>query len=117
MPTSVGKNGGSSELIDTSSPASIIGPIGERAAPPPACTIDVAQQVADEWEPKADFIHQEVYVDNDIGKGVRPQLKAFGLPTEPWTYLIGADGVIKDRIQGANGGPELGRAMKTIVPG
>jgi hypothetical protein len=79
--------------------------------------VDVAQQVADKWEPKADFIHQEVYVDNEISKGIRPQLKAFGLPTEPWTYLIGADGVIKDRLEGAYGVDELEEAMRSIVPG
>ncbi len=45
--------------------------------------VDVAQQVADIYEPQADFIHQEVYVDNEIPKGLRPQLKAFHLPTEP----------------------------------
>jgi hypothetical protein len=79
--------------------------------------VDVAQQVADKWEPKADFIHQEVYVDNEIEKGLRPQLKAFHLPTEPWTYLIGADGKVKDRLEGAYGVDELEEAMKTIVPG
>jgi hypothetical protein len=79
--------------------------------------VDVAQQVADKFEPEADFIHQEVYVDNEIAKGIRPQLKAFGLPTEPWTFLIGADGVIKDRIEGAYGVDELEEAMQTIVPG
>ncbi|HKZ13322.1 MAG TPA: thioredoxin family protein, partial [Solirubrobacterales bacterium] len=79
--------------------------------------VDVAQQVADEYEPKADFIHQEVYVDNEINKGIRPQLKAFGLPTEPWTYLIGKEGVIKDRLSGAYGVDELEEAMQTILPG
>jgi hypothetical protein len=79
--------------------------------------VDVAQQVADKWEPQADFIHQEVYVENEISQGIRPQLKAFGLPTEPWTYLIGGDGVIKDRLEGAYGVDELEAAMKTIVPG
>jgi hypothetical protein len=79
--------------------------------------VDVAQQVADKFEPEADFIHQEVYVDNEIANGIRPQLKAFGLPSEPWTYLIGAEGVIKDRIEGAYGVDELEEAMQTIVPG
>jgi hypothetical protein len=79
--------------------------------------VDVAQQVADEYEPKADSIHQEVYVDNEISKGIRPQLKAFGLPTEPWTYLIGAEGVIKDRLSGAYGVAELEEAMQSIVAG
>ena len=79
--------------------------------------VDVAQQVADKFEPRADFIHQEVYVDNEISKGLRPQLKAFHLPTEPWTYLIDAEGVIKDRLSGAYGVDELEEAMQTILPG
>jgi hypothetical protein len=79
--------------------------------------VDVAQQVADEYEGKADFIHQEVYVENEPSKGIRPQLKAFGLPTEPWTFLVGKNGVIRDRIEGAYGVSELEEAMKTIVPG
>lgn len=79
--------------------------------------VDVAQQVADKFEPQADFIHQEVYVDNEIPKGLRPQLKAFHLPTEPWTYLIDKQGVIKDRLSGAYGVDELEEAMKTILPG
>jgi hypothetical protein len=79
--------------------------------------VDVAQQVADKFEPQADFIHQEVYVNNEISKGLRPQLKAFHLPTEPWTYLIDKQGVIKDRLSGAYGVDELEAAMKTILPG
>jgi hypothetical protein len=79
--------------------------------------VDVAQQVADEYKGKADFIHQEVYNDNDPSKGIRPQLRAFGLPTEPWTFLVGKEGIIKDRIEGAYGVSELEQAMKTIVPG
>jgi hypothetical protein len=79
--------------------------------------VDVAQQVADEYEPEADFIHQEVYVDNEIAKGIRPQLAEFGLETEPWTFLIGKDGVVRDRLEGAYGVAELEEAMKKIVPG
>ena len=79
--------------------------------------VDVAQQVADEYEGRADFIHQEVYVDNNVSKGIRPQLKAFHLETEPWTFLIDRHGVIRDRIEGAYGVAELEAAMKTIVPG
>lgn len=79
--------------------------------------VDVAQQVADKFEPRADFIHQEIYVENEISKGLRPQLKAFHLPTEPWTYLIDAEGVIKDRLSGAYGVDELEEAMATILPG
>lgn len=79
--------------------------------------VDVAQQVADEYKGKADFIHMEVYNDNDPGKGIRPQLQTYHLPTEPWTFLIDRNGVIRDRIEGAYGVSELEQAMRTIVPG
>jgi hypothetical protein len=81
-----------------------------------ARVVDVAQQVADEYEGKADFIHQEVYVENEPSKGIQPQLKTFGLPTEPWTFLVDRSGVIRDRIEGAYGVSELEEAMRTIVP-
>ncbi len=127
--------GGDLEKIDTRIPpdqmhkydfAEVLGkkPIVLVFATPALCqsrvcgpVVDVAQQVADEYEPKADFIHQEVYVDNEIAKGIRPQLKEFGLETEPWTFLIGREGKVKDRIEGAYGVAELEQAMKTIVPG
>lgn len=79
--------------------------------------VDVAQQVADEYKGDADFIHMEVYDDNDPGKGIRPQLRAFGLESEPWTFLIDADGVVRDRIEGAYGVSELEQAMNKILPG
>ncbi|HWC47559.1 MAG TPA: hypothetical protein VG448_01605 [Solirubrobacterales bacterium] len=78
--------------------------------------VDVAQQVADEYKGKAAFIHMEVYNDNEISKGIRPQLEAFNLETEPWTFLVDRHGVIRDRIEGAYGVPELEQAMRTIVP-
>ena len=59
----------------------------------------------------------EVYNENDPNKGIRPQLEAFGLPTEPWTFLIDSDGVIQDRIEGAYGVFELEKAMRSILPG
>jgi hypothetical protein len=79
--------------------------------------VDIAQQVADKYGDQVDFIHMEVYNDNDPNKGIRPQLRAFGLPTEPWTFLIGADGVVEDRIEGAYGVFELETALKKILPG
>jgi hypothetical protein len=79
--------------------------------------VDVAQQVADQYKGKADFIHMEVYNDNDVSKGIRPQLRTYGLPTEPWTFLIDRHGIIRDRIEGAYGVSELEQAMRKIVPG
>jgi len=79
--------------------------------------VDIVQQVADEYRGQAEFIHMEIYEDNDPGKPVRPQLGAYGLRTEPWTFLIGRDGRVKDRIEGAYGVGELEAAMGKIVSG
>jgi hypothetical protein len=79
--------------------------------------VDVAQQVADSYGDKADFIHMEIWKDNEIGKGPRPQVQAFNLETEPWAFLVDRNGIIRDRIEGAFGVPELEEAMRTIVPG
>jgi hypothetical protein len=78
--------------------------------------VDAAQQVADQYRGKADFIHMEVYEDNDPGKGIRPQLRAFHLRTEPWIFLIDRHGIVRDRIEGAVGVSELEAAVRTIVP-
>ncbi|HEX3736079.1 MAG TPA: hypothetical protein VHV53_00930, partial [Solirubrobacterales bacterium] len=37
--------------------------------------VDVAQQAQHEFEGKANFIHMEIYNDNDPSKGVRPQVR------------------------------------------
>jgi hypothetical protein len=79
--------------------------------------VDVAQQVADSYKGKADFIHMEIWNDNDISKGPRPQVQAYNLETEPWTFLIDKNGIVRDRIEGAFGVSELEEAMRTIVPG
>jgi hypothetical protein len=79
--------------------------------------VDEAQQVADSYKGKADFIHMEVYNDNEIAKGPRPQLQAFNLESEPWTFLVDRNGIVRDRIEGAFGVSELEEAMRTIVPG
>jgi hypothetical protein len=79
--------------------------------------VDVAQQVADKYGDEVDFIHMEVYNENEIGKGVRPQLTAYGLQTEPWTFLIDSDGVVQDRIEGAYGVFELEQALQKIAAG
>lgn len=79
--------------------------------------VDVAQQVADSYGGKADFIHMEIWNDNDRGKGPRPQVRAYNLESEPWTFLIDRNGIVRDRIEGAFGVSELEEAMRTIVPG
>ena len=63
---------------------------------------------------KAAFIAQEIYVDNDINKGFRPQVGEWRLPTEPWTFVIGKDGRVVERFEGAVSVRELSAAVEKL---
>ncbi len=65
--------------------------------------VDVAQQLQHEDGDKAAFIHMEIYNENDPSKGVRPQVRAFDLPSEPWLFAIDDKGVVSSVVEGAFG--------------
>jgi hypothetical protein len=77
--------------------------------------VDVAEQLKQLYGDKAAFIHMEIYNDNDPSKHVRPQVRAFHLPSEPWLFAIGRDGRIEDVIEGAFGVEELTRVVKGLT--
>src|SRR3712207_432446 len=47
------------------------------------------------------FIHQEIYRDNQVNKGVQPPVAKWRLPSEPWTFVIDRDGKVAARFEGA----------------
>jgi hypothetical protein len=77
--------------------------------------VDVALQMKAKYGDRVDFIHQEVYVDNDPKKGLREPLKRFNLPTEPWLFIVGKDGRITARLEGSFGLSAFERALKTAL--
>jgi hypothetical protein len=77
--------------------------------------VDVAEQLKQLYGDKVAFIHMEIYTDNDPNKPVRPQVRAFHLPSEPWLFAIGRNGKIEDEIDGAFGVEELTRVVKGLT--
>lgn len=73
---------------------------------------DIAAQLERQFSGRITFIHQEVYVDNQPSRGLRPQLKAFHLQTEPWLFTVNRRGVIAARLEGAFGINEFRRALE-----
>jgi hypothetical protein len=73
--------------------------------------IDVTEQVKAERGDEVEFVHQEIYRDNEIGKGFRPAVAAWKLPTEPWVFTVGANGRVAARIEGAFSAKELNAAI------
>ena len=76
---------------------------------------DVAVQLQHTFGKRVVFIHEEVYVDNNPSKGLRPQLRAFHLRTEPWLFAINRQGIIVARLEGAFGTTELTRALQAAL--
>src|SRR5262245_854827 len=77
--------------------------------------VDVAEQVKQEFGDRVAFIHQEVYNDNQINKGPRPQMTAYGLSTEPWLFVIDRNGRISTEIEGAFSVDELTAAVDKVA--
>lgn len=76
---------------------------------------DVTVALQQQFGNRVTFIHEEVYVDNQPSKGLRPQLKAFHLRTEPWLFAINRHGVIVARLEGAFGTTELRQALEAAL--
>jgi hypothetical protein len=95
-------------------------PVALLFSTPELCTSRVCGPVTDElvelqrqFGNQVAFIHQEVYVDNKPNLGLRPQLKAFHLETEPWLFTINRHGVITARLEGAFGISALRQALES----
>jgi len=58
------------------------------------------------------FIHVEVYKDNNPGLGYNKWVKEWHLPSEPWIFLVGSDGRIKDRFEGSVSVQELAASVR-----
>jgi hypothetical protein len=79
--------------------------------------VDVVEQVKAGAPKNVAFIHQEVYNDNQVNKGLRSQLLQWRLQTEPWTFVIDRRGRISTRFEGAFSAGELQRAVAKVSSG
>jgi hypothetical protein len=124
---------GDEKLLDTRTPpadmhahsfADVVGqkPVALLFSTPQLCqsrvcgpVTDIAMQLKAKYGDQMEFIHQEVYVDNDPKAGLREPLKAFNLRTEPWLFVVGADGRITARLEGSFGMRAFENALKTAL--
>ena len=76
--------------------------------------VDVVRVVARRFRARGiRFIHVEIYKDNDPSLGRNQWVKEWRLPTEPWVFLVGADGRIKAKFEGAVSVAELSAALRS----
>jgi hypothetical protein len=74
---------------------------------------DIAYQMEAKYGSQMDFIHQEVYVDNNPAKGLRKPLRQFGLRSEPWLFVVNRHGRITARLEGSIGVRQFEAAVKS----
>ncbi len=128
----VASAGGDAEAIDTRRPTSDMHanfadevgkkPVALLFATPQLCqsrvcgpVVDVGLQLRSRYGDQVEFIHQEVYTDNDPNKGLRKPLQDFALQTEPWLFVVGKDGKITARLEGSFGVNAFEQALKTAL--
>jgi hypothetical protein len=80
------------------------------------CTpvVDSVEAVYDEYKEQANFIHLEIYKDF---QALEPadEVAEWGLQSEPWTFVIDADGNITARFGGPISPRELTEALVALV--
>jgi len=124
---------GNEDLLDTRVPPSdmhresfdqVIGkkPIALLFATPQLCqsrvcgpVTDIALQMKAKYGDRIEFIHQEVYDENNPQKGLRESLRQFRLRTEPWLFVVDGNGRITARLEGSFGINAFEDALKTAL--
>lgn len=75
--------------------------------------VDVVDAVRERYEQQGvRFIHVEIYEGNDPANDFNRWVQEWNLPSEPFTFLVGADGLVKERFEGTVSVRELGEAVE-----
>jgi hypothetical protein len=80
--------------------------------------VDVVEEVSRRFEDEnVRFIHVEVFEGNDPANSYNRWMQEWKLPTEPWTFVVRADGTIAARFEGTVSVNELEQAVRDSLDG
>jgi len=76
-------------------------------------TLDTVKGIVGE-HPDVDFVHVEVYTNLDDPENLQlaPAVTEWGLPSEPWVFVVDAAGVVRARFEGVITPGELSAALR-----
>lgn len=77
--------------------------------------VDVAERLRSKYGGSVEFIHSEVYNQNDPKQGLRSSLKEFGASTEPWLFTFDRSGRVAARLEGAFGARDFESAVRAAL--
>ncbi|MFL5921366.1 MAG: hypothetical protein ACJ75Q_07370 [Gaiellaceae bacterium] len=76
--------------------------------------VDVVEAVRRRYERRGvRFMHVEVFTGNNPARGYNRWMREWGLNTEPWVFLVGADGRVKAKFEGSVSESELAAAVRS----
>ena len=85
--------------------------------------LDILGHMKETYRDRANFIHVEVFEDPHLIEGNRfaarqvPAVKEWGLPTEPWTFIVDGDGLVRAKFEQFTPGEVLEAALKEVLDG
>ena len=83
--------------------------------------IGVIKELKAEYADRMNFIHIEVYdnpheIEGDLSKAViSPTAEEWGLPSEPWTFIVDGGGVIRAKFEAFTTREELETALAEVM--
>lgn len=83
--------------------------------------VDVVKELKESYLEQANFIHVEVFdnpheMRDDFTKGVvSPIFEEWGLPSEPWVFVIDAEGRVSAKFDGFASYDELEQALRGVI--
>ncbi len=83
--------------------------------------VDVVKELKEGYREQANFIHMEVFANphemrSDLSKGViSPTFEEWGLPSEPWVFVIDAQRRVSAKFDGFASYEELEQALQRVI--
>jgi hypothetical protein len=90
-------------------------------------TLDIVKGVAPEYADRVNFVHVEPYQLQMTDAGLQPLLSAegqlqavqsvidYGLPTEPYQFLVDGSGIVRGAFQGIASADEVRAALESVL--
>jgi hypothetical protein len=82
-------------------------------------TLDIVKAVAPPFKERVTFVHVEVFsnLEQPDQLAVVPAVGEWSLPTEPWVFVVDADGNVAAKFEGVVGPDELEAAIEKVLAG
>lgn len=84
--------------------------------------VDVIKGLKEQYRGRVNFIHVEVYdnpreIQGDLSRGrLSPTVTEWNLRSEPWTFIVDAEGLIASKFEGFATREELEAALAGVLP-